>query len=173
VGVLHALSAPSVLFLERCDSKRALASPILLTPIPSLPIYRGHACSATLHAKALGASYDQVYRYFFDYVRPGSLLPGATHGGDESWLLRKAKTNTPAELALSRDMASWWTTLGRNLNPNDPGKQDAPKWTTYVPGKQEGTMFMDAPPRMNQSIDTIRSECEHWKPYLGWQDDAI
>ena len=32
-------------------------------------------------------------------------------------------------------------------------------------------MFMDAPPRMNQSIDTVRSECDHWKPYLGWMDE--
>lgn len=131
----------------------------------------GHACSATLHAKALGQTYDQVYRYFFDYVRPGSRLPGATHGGDESWLLRKAATNTAAELALSRDMANWWTTLGRTLNPNDLKRQDAPRWTPYVPGTHEATMFLDAPPRMNQSIDTVRVECDYWKPYLGWMDE--
>ncbi len=22
--------------------------------------------------------------------------------------------------------------------------------------------------RMNSSADTLRPECEHWKPYLGW-----
>ena len=43
--------------------------------------------------------------------------------------------------------------------------------TAYVPGKAEATMFMDAPPRMNQSIDTVRLECDHWKPYLGWMDE--
>jgi hypothetical protein len=34
----------------------------------------GHACSSTLHAKALGSTYDQVWRYFFDYVKNGSLI---------------------------------------------------------------------------------------------------
>ena len=43
--------------------------------------------------------------------------------------------------------------------------------TAYVPGTHEGTMFMDAPPRMNQSTDTVRLECDHWKPYLGWMDE--
>ena len=83
----------------------------------------GHACSSTLHAKALGQTHDQVYRYFFDYGADHL----ATHGGDESWLMRKKVTSTPAELALTTDMGNWWTTLGRTLNPNDPMKQDAPK----------------------------------------------
>ena len=85
----------------------------------------GHACSSTLHAKALGQTHPgHVWRYFFDFVAPGSKLPGATHGGDESWLLRKATTTTAGELALSTDMADWWTTLGRTLtNPNDARKQ--------------------------------------------------
>ena len=29
----------------------------------------GHACSSTLHAKALGSTSKNVWRYFFDYVR--------------------------------------------------------------------------------------------------------
>lgn len=39
----------------------------------------GHACSSTLHAKALGSTYDKVWRYFFDYVEPGSKLREFLH----------------------------------------------------------------------------------------------
>lgn len=70
---------------------------------------------------------------------------GATHGGDESWLLRKQTTATQAEHELSVDMANWWTTLGATLDPN--GNRSAPRWTTYVPGTADMTMFLDAPPR--------------------------
>ena len=70
---------------------------------------------------------------------------GATHGGDESWLLRKQKTSTPTERELSVDMAKWWTTLGATLDPN--GANESPRWTSYVPGSADMTMFMDAPPR--------------------------
>lgn len=70
---------------------------------------------------------------------------GATHGGDESWLLRTEKTSTPAERELSVDMAKWWTTLGATLDPN--GANASPRWTVYVPGSEDMTMFMDAPPR--------------------------
>ena len=34
----------------------------------------GHACSSTLHAEALGSTYNKVWRYFFDYVKLGSPL---------------------------------------------------------------------------------------------------
>ena len=74
---------------------------------------------------------------------------GATHGGDESWLLRKQKTSTPAERELSQDMANWWATLGATLDPN--GANTSPRWTSYVPGSADMTMFMNAPPRKLQS----------------------
>ena len=128
----------------------------------------GHACSSALHAEALGSTSNQVWRYFFTYVAPGSTMPGATHGGDETWILRTKKTSNSAELALSEDMGSWWATLGATLDPN-PISGNAPRWTSFVPGQEDGTMFMDTPPHLNSTVDTLRVECEKWKPYLGWQ----
>ena len=84
-----------------------------------------------------------------------------------SWGLTITKLSCPSlQRELSVDMAKWWASLGATLDPNGAGT--APRWTTYAPGQEEGTMFLDAPPRMNSSADTVRLECEHWKPYLGW-----
>ena len=47
-------------------------------------------------------------------------MPGATHGGDESWLFDSMQTKTPGELALSRDMALWWASMARPAYPNRP-----------------------------------------------------
>jgi len=132
----------------------------------------GHACSSTLHAKALGATYSSVWRYFFAYsTNPGEDF-GASHGGDESWLMDMHEGGTKNEITLSHDMAYWWTSVNAAGDPNSDDNKGAPKWTPYEPTSAPQAMFLgrdeDPLPRMNSSIDTVRLECEHWKPYLGW-----
>ena len=34
---------------------------------------------------------------------------GATHGGDESWLMDDHSSGSPDEIVLSHDMSLWWT----------------------------------------------------------------
>ena len=133
----------------------------------------GHACSSTLHGEALGGTNPaQTWRYFFAYSTSQQVDYGATHGGDESWLLDEHESGTNNEVTLSRDMALWWASLNKNGDPNIDRNLDAPVWTLYNPTNTEQVMFLgfkqDPLPRMNISIDTVRVECEHWKPYLGW-----
>ena len=126
----------------------------------------GDACSSALHAQALGSTHGAVWRYFFDYVPTGSLFPGSTHGADESWLLGTQQPHSQAEADLSADMGHWWASLGASGDPNSA--DGAPRWSRYAPVTAPLAMFMQTPPALNTSIDTVRAECEHWKPFLGW-----
>ena len=142
----------------------------------------GHACSSTLHAGALAGSAPAgtVWRYFFDYTTKSDVLPGATHGGDEGWLFRKSGT-TADEISLSKDMASWWASLAAVGNPNGAPNAGAPAWTAFGPAGDESgaganasnnAMFLgeghDPLPRLGSNTDTVRVECEHWKPFMGF-----
>jgi len=132
----------------------------------------GHACSSTLHADALAGSAPAgtVWRYFFDYTAKSDVLPGATHGGDESWLFRKSGA-TADEITLSKDMASWWASLAAAGDPNGTPNAGAPAWTAYAPPAGD-SMFMgeahDPIPRLGSNPDTVRVECEHWKQFMGF-----
>eukprot|EP01043_Picozoa_sp_COSAG02_P008767 COSAG02_NODE_286_length_25649_cov_13.411272_20_plen_488_part_00 len=129
----------------------------------------GHACSAALHAQALGSTSSTVWRYFFEYTKSGSNVPGACHGAQRNWVNAAIKTTTPSQLALEQSMAHWWSSLGVRGSPNGPFT--SVEWTAYVPGVADDAMFLDVQPRlpaMNASLDTKREECEHWKGYLGW-----
>jgi len=130
----------------------------------------GHACSSTLHAKALGATYSSVWRYFFAYAPTGQ---GAMHGGDESWLLGEHESGSPGQVALSHDMALWWASVNAHGDPNRAADRGAPEWPQYNGSSAVGTMFLgdgiDPTPFVNSTVDTVRPECEHWKPYLGWE----
>lgn len=154
----------------------------------------GHACSSTLHAKALvtsaataakaakaasatSAPVGSVWRYFFAFTTAG--LPGATHGADESWILDEHEGAPPGQVALSRDMALWWASLNAGGDPNADAHDGAPRWSPYAPtssqqgaGVGDAVMFMgqaeDPTPFMNATADTVRAECEHWKVFLGW-----
>ena len=129
----------------------------------------GHACSAALHAQALGATSSSVWRYFFEFKKPGSGVPGACHGAQRTWVNAAVRTTTPSQLDLEQSMANWWSSLGARGNPNGPF--ESVEWTAYVPGVSDDAMFLDAQPglpAMNASVDTKREECEHWKGYLGW-----
>ena len=69
-------------------------------------------------------------------------MPGATHGGDESWLFDSMQTKSPGELALSRDMALWWASMARPAYPvcaARPGLNAAgqPRLTLLVLLRQE------------------------------------
>jgi para-nitrobenzyl esterase len=132
----------------------------------------GHACSSTLHAQALGSTSKSgnVWRYFFAYcTTPGE---GAKHGGDESWLMDDEKTTDANQIILSHDMAYWWTSLNAVSNPDSKSAEGSPMWSKYNPATAPLTMFLglnaDPLPRLHSSNDTVRAECEHWKPYLGW-----
>lgn len=129
----------------------------------------GHACSAALHAQALGTTSSAVWRYFFEYIQPGSRVPGACHGAQRNWVNAAIKTTSPAEQGLENSMAYWWANLSAHGNPNGP--LDSQQWAEYKPGLADEAMFLDAKPglpAMNASADTLRVECEHWKEYLGW-----
>ena len=124
----------------------------------------GHACSAALHAQALGATSSVVWRYFFEFVQPGSVVPGACHGAQRNWVNAAYKTTTPAEVALEESMVNWWASLGAHGDPNsnDPSagqaRSAAAEWATFARASDEA-MFLDARvglPRMNASADTLR-----------------
>jgi carboxylesterase type B len=107
----------------------------------------GHACSSTLHAQALGAT-GTAWRYFFAYTAKGAVLPGATHGSDESWILDEHEASgTAAEVALSRDMALWWASLSETLDPNTAARAGAPTWQPYAPSTHQAAMWMGREPR--------------------------
>ena len=143
----------------------------------------GHACSATLHAEALAAGVGgsgsgsgtgttaSIYRYFFDFHSVGG-LPGATHGSDESWVFDEHEGAPAPQVSLTRDMAAWWASLNADHDPNPRAGSGAPLWRRYVPESAPAVMFMghgaNPKPFMNATADTVRVECEHWKPYLGW-----
>jgi carboxylesterase type B len=114
-----------------------------------------------------------VWRYFFAFVPASSPLPGATHGGDESWILDEHGGAPPAQVALSQAMADWWASLDAQGDPNARARSGAPAWRPYAPSDNAtAVMFMgnmtDAAPFMGADADTARVECEHWKPFLGW-----
>lgn len=97
---------------------------------------------------------------------------GATHGGDETWLLGEHENGTPGEVTLSHNMALWWASLGSDGNPNTKANKGAPIWPKYNASNAPGTMYLgdlkNPTTFINTTIDTVRIECEHWKPYLGW-----
>eukprot|EP00966_Prymnesium_polylepis_P083823 1941023-Prymnesium_polylepis.1 len=69
-------------------------------------------------------------------------------------------------------MALWWASLNAKHDPNAAARPGAPAWAVYNPSSAPAAMLMgdagDASPFMNATEDTVRVECEHWKPYLGW-----
>ena len=116
------------------------------------------------------------------YVAPpaGSAeqLPGATHGGDEAWLFASEKTKTDGERDLALDMARWFGSLARNGDPNTGANAGAPAWpavgdTQHAPASAMFLGDTTTPlPRYDASVDTVRAECEHWKPFMGWNWNA-
>ena len=135
----------------------------------------GHACSSALHAQALAAHAPSgtIWRYFFGYVAPkagGGQLPGATHGGDETWIFRTAG-KTAGEIQLSSDMASWWASLATSGDPNSDAVAGAVRWTPYT-SASDAAMFLgvvdDPTPRLNSTADTVRAECSHWEKFMGY-----
>ena len=52
-------------------------------------------------------------------------------------------------------------TLAEKAPPRQPVR--TPTYPTHDVAENTGV-----PPRMNSSADTVRLECEHWKPYMGW-----
>lgn len=134
----------------------------------------GHACSAALHAEALaqGAGADVgVWRFFFDFVAEGAEYPGATHGAESPWIFNAYQASSPAELNLEQTMGRWWASLAAHGDPN-VGVPSAPEWPTYRAGG-DGVMFLDTDIRVESSSETVRSECEHWKPFLGFPEGVV
>lgn len=121
----------------------------------------GHACSTALHARAfLQTSQAPVWRYFFGYTNANDPLPGATHGSDETWILGLVQSN------LSTTMAAWWTTFARTMDPS-------PDWPPFDDSRLVMFFGDDHQPSATsgRSLDTLRPECEHWAPFLGWNGE--
>ena len=69
-------------------------------------------------------------------------------------------------------MALWWASLNARGDPNAAAQPGSPSWPAFTPSGTPAAMFMglqDSPnPFMNSTADTVRAECDHWKPFLGW-----
>ena len=132
----------------------------------------GHTCSAALTAEALGATSSTVWRYLFTEEDPAKDFPGAAHGSEDSYLFGAGHPMTgasPAQDAVSRDMAFWWMSLAAHGDPNVASASKV-TWAAYTKEDVQ-VMFLSDDPHMGTSAATATPGCEHWKPYLGWGED--
>jgi len=108
----------------------------------------GHACSAQLHALALG---DDAWIYEFEKATAG--LPGAVHGSDEPWLFQEK--DSPLAVA----MAAYWGSLAA---AGDPNYADGVAWP-----RSPAVLGLDDD--VSTRENTRRPEClDFWAPWLGF-----
>jgi para-nitrobenzyl esterase len=135
----------------------------------------GHSCSAALHAEALASSLptntnnSNIWRYFFDVH---SFFPGATHCSQEAWVTQTYPTKTKEELLLEQALGFWWSSLAAHGNPNTNSKPGVPTWPMYTTTNPVALVISSTTPYAGSSDDTRRVECNHWKPFLGWEVEA-
>lgn len=129
----------------------------------------GHSCSTALHAEAFAKSSRQnnsIWRYFFD-VRT-TPLPGAVHCSEEAWLTHEHTPSSQTEQRLEDALSSFWAGLAAHGDPN-AGSSKAPlSWSRFSANSSDTLIVASPAMVMNSTVDTIRSECSNWKPYLGW-----
>jgi carboxylesterase type B len=136
----------------------------------------GHACSTALHAEALAqnsAQSSHIWRYFFDIH--SSLLPGATHGSETSWLEHTHQPESQTEQALEDALSQWWVNLAAHGDPNT-GSSNPLSWTQFSLQHPKTLTLTSGGAVMNSTLDTERAECANWKPFLGWgkeQDPGV
>jgi len=126
----------------------------------------GHTCSAALTSEALRATSPKVWRYQFDLLDPedpgGPDMPGASHSAEGPWLFAQRNGT------LSRAMASWWTSLAANGDPN-VGSVSNLTWPEHR-AEEPLVLFLDEQPHVGSSPDT--AECSHWRQFFGWGEDV-
>jgi len=131
----------------------------------------GHSCSTALHAEALAQSPPQnasIWRYFFDIPSPNSVLPGATHCSETTLLEHRATHISEVEKQIEDSLSNWMVNLAAHGDPN-VGSSSGVFWSKFVSLSSQTLMLSATGSVMGSSDDTRRSECEHWKPYLGWE----
>eukprot|EP00438_Fugacium_kawagutii_P002268 Skav227484 [mRNA] locus=scaffold2491:586935:588569:+ [translate_table: standard] len=130
------------------------------------------ACQGVLHAEAAvvsGGLESGVYMYYLNYTSPGYPYPGGLHGYIAQWYMQRPWRPSAGERTLMSSLAHYWANLARNGTPN---ARDLPHWPVFDPQEENNVMILDVPMFAGTSLDVRRSECQHWKPYLGWADDV-
>ena len=94
-------------------------------------------CPARAYARAAAANQtERVYRYQYTHVMKGTRAAesvGAAHGFELFYVFQwiggtSNYTPTPADFALERDIAGYWTRFAKSGDPNGDG---APVWPAY------------------------------------------
>lgn len=132
----------------------------------------GHSCNTALHAEALARTPSKtspIWRYFFDIHSYG--FPGAVHCAEILYLEHNAHYKlTCTEKMLEDALAHAMANLAANGNPN-VGFPTNLSWSEYAQDSPHALIVSPSGAVMNATIDTLRPECQHWKPFLGWGED--
>lgn len=94
-----------------------------------------------------------VYVYYFDHIpprpadSPWKTAIGAVHSEEMPYVFQHLNQSpelpwSPADRALSEDMAGYWTNFAKYGNPNGPG---LPQWPTFTRTRPAVMHFTDAP----------------------------
>jgi len=103
---------------------------------------------------------------------PGGPMPaGAAHGSEIAYVFGHLGQNpntkvTEEQRALSEQMAKYWTTFAKNLDPNGEG---LPQWTVFAEDKPT-TLYLQGTPHLGPipNLEKLKGMDE----YFTWKRNA-